>query len=59
VFPWIGGYRYEEEMDELSDGTKISRLVKVWNEVSYTAVDDKETVDDDDAAIETDKDSQL
>jgi amino acid transporter len=32
VLPRLGGYSYEEEMDELDDGTKISRLVRVRKE---------------------------
>jgi amino acid transporter len=46
VLPWIGGYGYAEDMDELSDGTKISRLVRVRNDITYTAVDDEEEEED-------------
>ena len=31
VLPHYGGYHFEEESDELDDGTKVTRLVKVGN----------------------------
>ena len=40
--PSIGGYTYEEEMDELSDGTKISRLVKINNMPEYEDLDSED-----------------
>jgi amino acid transporter len=48
ALPALGGYSYEEEMDELADGTKISRLVKVMNEADYVEVngEDVDAVDD-------------
>jgi amino acid transporter len=48
VLPWMGGYIYEEDMDELGDGTKISRLVRVPKEAAYACVDINNNDDDDD-----------
>jgi len=31
VLPRWGGYTYEEECDELEDGTRVTKLVKVKN----------------------------
>jgi amino acid transporter len=38
VLPWWGGYRYEEEMGALKDGTVVSSLVKV-RELGYKEVE--------------------
>jgi amino acid transporter len=59
VLPWMGGYEYEEDMDELSDGTKISRLVRVPKDAAYEGVnsDDEEEDDDDDDSDAVEKTS--
>jgi amino acid transporter len=59
ALPWIGNYSYEEEMDELIDGTKISRLVRVKNEQAYEQVDGESESGDDDDDVVHDKEMQL
>ncbi|KIW08912.1 uncharacterized protein PV09_00831 [Verruconis gallopava] len=51
LLPWWGGYRYEEDIDQLSDGTKISKLVRLPSENSYDGVDSD---DDELSTIEED-----
>jgi amino acid transporter len=39
LLPWLTGCVYEEELDELSDGTKITRLIKTRKALGSTASD--------------------
>jgi amino acid transporter len=48
VLPRLGGYEYEEDMDQLSDGTKISRLVRVSLETIYESVGSDDEAEDED-----------